>query len=456
MNQDNELNKMFRDGLTEPGHQAEYREADWEALEQMLDERQKKRGIIVLLPYMGSVAAILLVFFAWMFFKPAATDRVKPTIAANKPKAGDAASNGTAQQLAPAGQAVANAGTSAQNIAHAATPKTNDIHPAQNQNGNRNVATAIAGSPVAIAVNKHHRKGNISVIKHSIPVAQTEPPTMIAANKPDKGSTGATTITDQSAQGGKEVVLTTTQPEQNNAATAFSPQTFVMNKPETVKASELPAISHDTVIPSSQILDHIKGVNISKTHFALTVLAASNVNGVGSFQQSEFGANLGLTFSAGYKRFTLTTGAIYAKTPYATDFSNYHIKYQFTTNPTTVNADCRVLDIPINLDYQVYGNFKNKFSVGAGLSSYLMLKEVYTYTYASYPAGYVPDGYSTTNRNKHYFGVLNFDVLYQHRLNSKFSLDVQPYLKLPLTDIGYGHVKLQTAGVAVGLSWNIK
>jgi len=42
MNQDNELNKMFREGLTEPGHHAEYREADWEALEQMLDERQKK------------------------------------------------------------------------------------------------------------------------------------------------------------------------------------------------------------------------------------------------------------------------------------------------------------------------------------------------------------------------------------------------------------------------------
>jgi hypothetical protein len=456
MNQDNELNKMFREGLTESGHHAEYREADWNALEQMLDERQKKRGIIVLLPYIGSVAAILLVFFAWMFFKPEAADKVKPAIAVNKPKGGNAASSGTVQQVAPAGQVAANAVTSTQNGAQPTSPKINDIQSVQNQNGNQNAASSAAGSRTVIAANKHPRKGNINVVKHDIPVSRKGPPTMIAANKPDKESTGAEAVTDQSAQGGKEVVLATPRPEQNDATTAFSPQTFVMNKPETVKANKLPGVTRDTVVQNNQILDHIKGVNISKTHFAITVLAASNVNGVGGFEQSQMGANVGLTFSAGYKRFTLTTGAIYSKTPYATDFSNYHIKYQFPTNPTTVNADCRVLDIPINLDYRVYGNFKNKLSIGTGLSSYLMLKEDYSYTYATYPGGYAPDGISLTNRNQHYFGVLNFDVLYQRRLNSKFSLDVQPYLKLPLTDIGYGHVQLQTAGMAVGLSWNIK
>jgi len=460
MNQDNELNKMFREGLTEPGHHAEYREADWEALEQMLDERQKKRGIIILLPYIGSVAAILLVFFAWMFLKPAATGTVKPAIAVNKPKGGNAATNGTVQQAVPGGQLAANAVKGAQNGAHPASPKINDTQSAQNQNGNRIAAAAIAGSPVAIAVNKHHRKGNIDVVKHNIPVTQAEPPTVIAANKPDKGSTGAPVVTDQSAQNGKEVVLVTPQPEQNNATTAFSPQTFVMNKPETVKgganadtaAKATPQIAKQT--PKAGVKKTV--AELSGTHFALTVLAASNINGVGSFAETQTGSNIGLLFSVGKGRFTLSTGAMYAKTPYATDFSNYHIKYQFSTNPTTVNADCRVLDIPINLDYRVYGNFKNKFSVGTGLSSYLMLKEDYTYTYATYPGGYAPDGYSITNRNQHYFGVLNFDVLYQRRLNSKFSLDLQPYLKLPLTDIGYGHVQLQTAGVAVGLSWNIK
>jgi len=403
------------------------------------------------------VAAVLLVFFAWMFFKPAVTDTVKPVIAINKPRAGNAANNGVAQQAAPAGQVAANAGTSVQNGAQPANPKINNTHPAQTRNDNQNAALVSVGNRTAIAANKHPSKGN----RTAVPASRNEPQAMIAANKPDKGSTGATAVTDQSAQGGKEVVLATPRPEQNNAVTAFSPQTFVINKPETVSGgANTDSATHTKTaqqIAKQTTKPAVKTVSgLSGTHFALTVLAASNVNGVGSFQQSQFGTDLGLTFSAGYKRFTLTTGAIYAKTPYATDFSNYHIKYQFPVNPTTVNADCRVLDIPINLDYQVFGNFKNKFSVGTGLSSYLMLKEDYAYTYAIYPGGYAPDGVSLTNRNQHYFGVLNFDVLYQHRLNSKFSLDVQPYLKLPLTDIGYGHVQLQTAGVAVGLSWNIK
>jgi hypothetical protein len=459
MNQDNELNKMFREGLNEPGHHAEYREADWEALEQMLDERQKKRGIIVLLPYIGSVAAVLLVFFAWMFFKHAATDTVKkPSIAVNKPKAGNAANNGAGQQTTPAGQVASNAVVNTQYPTQRAEVKVNSTQPASNPDSRQNAALVSAGNRAAIAANKHPRKGN----RTAVPVSKNEAQTMIAANKPDKVSAGgATAITDQSAQGGKEVVLATPMPEQNNAATAFSPQTFVMSKPETVsgganadsathtKAAQ--QIAKQTTKPAVKTASELSG-----THFALTVLAASNINGVGSFAETQTGANIGLLFSAGRGRFTLSTGALYAKTPYATDFSNYHIKYQFPINPTTVNADCRVLDIPINLDYRVYGNLKNKLSIGTGLSSYLMLKEDYTYTYATYPGGYAPDGYSITNRNQHYFGVLNFDVLYQHRLNSKFSLDLQPYLKLPLTDIGYGHVQLQTAGVAVGFSWNIK
>jgi hypothetical protein len=51
--------------------------------------------------------------------------------------------------------------------------------------------------------------------------------------------------------------------------------------------------------------------------------------------------------------------------------------------------------------------------------------------------------------------VANLSATYQRQLNSKIALDVQPYLKLPLTDLGYGQVRLQTTGVAVGLTWNL-
>ncbi|WP_448697720.1 hypothetical protein ACFGVR_13230 [Mucilaginibacter sp. AW1-3] len=440
MNQDDELNEMFREGLTEPGHHAEYREADWDALEKMLDERKKKRGIIGLLPYIGSVAAVLLVVFAWLFFKPSATEIVKTPVAVNKNTPVDGTNAAAVKQPVPDKPEVA-----AESVAQPGMPdKNNDARIAQAKPAQKNAAV----NRSYIASNQYRRKGNTNnsnrIANTHIRPEQPATEAVIAVVKPGKSTAEAETAANN--------------PEKTNAATAFSPNTFVIDKPQTVKP-ETTADTAGIVKQKAEIAKatkpEVKKTAAAPVRLALTVMAATNMNGVGSFTQTQAGANVGLLFSVGKGKFTLSTGAVYAKVPYGTEFSNYHTGYYFTTRPEYVNADCRVLDIPVYLHYQVYGNVKNKLSAGVGLSSYLMLKENYTYTYAN-PATIGPEGYSVSNRNKHYFGVFDVGVLYQRRLNPKFSLDLQPYLQLPMTDIGYGKVKLQSAGIAVGFSWNIK
>ena len=73
---DEDLDKIFRKGLEDPVNEAAYREADWDAMEQMLDQRKKRSAIIRLLPVLGSVAALILIFLGYLFLKPNAT---KPT-----------------------------------------------------------------------------------------------------------------------------------------------------------------------------------------------------------------------------------------------------------------------------------------------------------------------------------------------------------------------------------------
>jgi len=464
MNQDDELNEMFREGLTEPGHHAEYREADWEALEKMLDERGKKRGIIVLLPYIGAVAAVLLVFFAWMFFRPAANDaQNKPSVVVNKAPA-NTTINGTTEQTSTQGgqQTAANSGSGTQGSTQRVVNQTkadNNTQPPSAQSNLPNASQMIAGNRVIITVNKHPRKGNNNT-NRIVPTNQNEPDAMIAATQPQTAVSQNEVEKNQSVKANSREVIAANKSDQNNASTAFSDQTFVINKPQTVKG-EASADSVTKATTTPQIARQtpktvVKTTAASRgTHFALTVLAAPDMNGVGSFAETQTGANFGLLFSVGRGRFTLSTGAMYAKAPYNTDFSNYHTGYNFYTKPQYVSADCRILDIPLDLSYRLFGNYKNQFSVGAGLSSYLMLKENYFYDYAD-PSTPGPRGYEVSNRNKHYFGVADLNVLYQHRLSSKFSLDLQPYVQLPLTNIGYGKVKLQSAGVAVGFSWNIK
>jgi hypothetical protein len=92
--------------------------------------------------------------------------------------------------------------------------------------------------------------------------------------------------------------------------------------------------------------------------------------------------------------------------------------------------------------------------VGTGLSSYIMLRENYTYQYAV-PTTRGPRNYSVTSPGKYFFGVLNLQATYQRQVNSKFGVSLQPYLKLPLGDVGASKVRLQSAGVALGVNWNI-
>jgi hypothetical protein len=80
-----------------------------------------------------------------------------------------------------------------------------------------------------------------------------------------------------------------------------------------------------------------------------------------------------------------------------------------------------MLDIPLNIGYQVYQQGKNKFSLGTGLSSYFMLHENYKYTYSSAYAKR-PASYTVANPKNYLFSNLNLNATFEHRVNSKFSL----------------------------------
>jgi hypothetical protein len=192
-----------------------------------------------------------------------------------------------------------------------------------------------------------------------------------------------------------------------------------------------------------------------RPRYTLSVLAAPDINGVGSFQQGKVGTNFGLLFSAGIsKKFTVSTGALYSSKPYEAQYNNINLPVHLQTDPASITADCRMLDIPLNVGYQVYHKKQNKLSIGMGLSSYIMLHEAFTFNFVKSTATW-SSNFTVPNSNKYFFGIYNLNINYERQLNSKVGLTVQPYLKLPLTSIGYSQVRLQTTGVAVGLNWNL-
>ncbi|SMO56140.1 PorT family protein [Solitalea koreensis] len=189
----------------------------------------------------------------------------------------------------------------------------------------------------------------------------------------------------------------------------------------------------------------------------LSFSVAPALNGVNNFKNPDLGGDIGMLLT--YKmseKWSLTSGAIYAKMLYSTGFENYNpnSQYRFKYAPSNVNADCRALDIPLNINYTVFNKKNNKIGLTAGLSSYLMLKENYNFVY-DYPNPSYPQSYEIRNKNQHWLGVVNLQASYERKINSNVGIGIQPFVKIPIENIGYSQVKLKTVGVAVNLNFNL-
>ncbi|WP_276497075.1 hypothetical protein [Pontibacter litorisediminis] len=186
-------------------------------------------------------------------------------------------------------------------------------------------------------------------------------------------------------------------------------------------------------------------------NITLSLVLAPDFTTVRFREPDEISLNAGLLVSVPLsRRFSLVTGVIGANKIYYTEAKEYepYPGYWYgKTLPDGIEAKCQVLDIPLNLQYHVWKHGKNTLSVQAGVSSYLMLREKYTYTYEH--AGQPPysKSWEISNRNRHWFGVQNLSVGYTRRLSPAFVVGAEPFVKIPLSSIGAGQVKLTSAGI---------
>ncbi|MCO5949587.1 PorT family protein [Mucilaginibacter flavidus] len=452
MNTENEkrLDDLFKKKLEDPVDEIRYEEGDWDALEQLLD-KPKRKGIIYLWPILSGVAALMLVFLGWWALRPknGGQQSGNPTQIAAHPKKDTIIDN--------------------KSIAGTKRPDTIIDKPAIAQQAVKDTAIdksqTIAGKKTnSIAKDKVQSIAGKKVLKNNL---QKQPATLAVKN--DKQQFATTPVSPK-----KDTIIDKAVKNNNVSNDAYAinqaPVTksaTTDNKPAVIQpAVTQPAVdTKNGLATNTPVKPKVKPQMAYRPQYTLSVIAAPDLNGVNSFAQSKVGTNIGLTFAVGLSRkLTVTTGALYSVKPYATNFNNYRNGVKWPVSPQEVTADCRMLDIPLNVSYQVYHRNQNKLSFGTGLSSYIMLHESYKFEYnassitSSYSGGSNATGPSTinvANPGKYFFGVVNLNATYEHQINSKVGISIQPYMKIPLSNIGYSQVKLQSTGVAVGLSWNL-
>jgi hypothetical protein len=156
----------------------------------------------------------------------------------------------------------------------------------------------------------------------------------------------------------------------------------------------------------------------------------------------------------GYKiseRFSVHTGYSIGKKIYTTAPGDYNPPANFWAyypNLKHIDADCKVIEIPINLDYRFAISKNHNWFISAGASSFIMKKEEYNYYYK--PANsqqYIYYKRSYENKNIHYFSILNLSGGYSVKINQALTLQAEPYMKVALKGVGYGNVKLNSFGM---------
>ncbi len=80
-----------------------------------------------------------------------------------------------------------------------------------------------------------------------------------------------------------------------------------------------------------------------------------------------------------------------------------------------------------------------------------MLNEKYDYYYENDADPKIKRRNWEGNTGMYGWGVINFALGYQRRVYKKLSLQFEPFVKMPIKNVGFGKVKLLSTGIFVNL-----
>jgi len=179
----------------------------------------------------------------------------------------------------------------------------------------------------------------------------------------------------------------------------------------------------------------------------ISTVKMQSVKGIGS----TFGVLVGYAFNP---RWSIETGAYLDRKKYYTEGEYFNKSNLNLYGGTMLNADgtCSMWEIPLNVRYTFNPNGKTKFFATAGVSTYLMTKENYTYAYQSALGWQGQKTYNNKNPSRYPFSIFNLSFGFEQRLGRVGSLRLEPYLRLPLEGIGTGKLPIMSAGVNIGIT----
>lgn len=190
-------------------------------------------------------------------------------------------------------------------------------------------------------------------------------------------------------------------------------------------------------------------------YFYLQALVSPDISTVKFQKISGLGYSAGLLL--GYrinKRWNVEAGALWEKKLYYTK-GEYFDKAklgQYWNNAEiySVNGNCNMITIPLNIRYNFSAGRKSDWFITGGMSSYLMNKEYYDYTYEYYGDIHTR-GYAYKEKSQIWMAAINLGAGYERNIGKSYQFRIEPYFRLPVSGMGKGNLSLNSGGIFIGI-----
>lgn len=388
MKKEHNIDQLFKKGMEDPD--IPFNELDWQKMAQKLAASEARRTTpLWFYAGAGVAAALLLVLFIFLADQNQPIQKRQHTIVKTKPKPGKDAVQPAIDKIAPA----------LEKVAHKPEALAKQ-EPSLKQ-------------PLATGLDSMSLKVGASPLSAAQPMLKGVVPTLLNAEKHDQ--------------------------EQQIA--------LVLRKPNTTNMRTTPEASTGESKDKSAVLEQVG--NRGKLTF--TFLAAPDITDSRTSVGTKISSNVGLLLTYPLsKKMSISTGAIYARKLY--DYGGNVATVGQANLPWSLNADCYVIDVPVNVNYQILSKKNYSITLNSGVSSYFMLKEKYKFSSTDAAGVTQQSMLELNNQNKHLLGIANISVSIERKVSDKVSVGIQPFIKLPLTGIGYYDYNLRSRGVALSLS----
>jgi hypothetical protein len=186
-----------------------------------------------------------------------------------------------------------------------------------------------------------------------------------------------------------------------------------------------------------------------KKGLSVRLAASPDISKVGNNKIEKIGSNLGLLLDYRLsKRWVLQAGII-KSTKY---YDAYPEQYNWVWGKPVsklleIAAKCQMIDYPINIRYDIVANPKSRIFGLAGLTTYKMVNETYDYDYEDNSNPTIRWRQWKGKTGTYYTSNLNLSVGFEKQIAKKLTLQIEPFAKAPLKEIGFGKVPLITYGM---------